>query len=202
MTVGPRAKKSAPVTETAGHDRGAGSLPDAPYRGKRLLGVERVERERWSGFKIRDADTMSANLLIALGVTLTFVGLVHLAVLWAPTQIGRPSWEFGTFSQTFTNVPLTVTGLVLIIYGRVRHPRTHPAWPRRAAIGMVALAILFILMGAMYAITLPEVLRQAPPHAVEPLVRTVVRNGAEIVAYPLVCLVIALLLWRGVERLE
>ena len=201
-TVGPRAEESAPVTETARTDRGVGSLAEAPSSGKRLLGVERVERERWSKFKIRDADATSANLLIAFGATLTFVGLVHLGVLWTPTQIGRPSWEFGTLSQTFTNVPLTVTGLVLIIYGKVRHPRTHPAWPRRAAIGMVALALLFALMGALYALTLPDVFRQAPPHAIEPLVRTIARNGAEIVAYPLVCLVIALLLWRGVERME
>ena len=67
---------------------------------------------------------------------------------------------------------------------------------------MIALAVLLMLMGALYALTLPDVFRQAPPPSIEPLVRTVVRNGAEIVAYPLLCLIIALLLWRGVERME
>ena len=182
-------------------DTEGGPASDPPSRGKRLLGLERVERERWGRFKWRDADATSANLLIALGVALTTVGFVHLAVLWTPTRLGHPSWEFGTISQTFTNVPLVITGLVFFVYGKVRHPRTHPAWPRRAAIGMVVLAMVLFTMGTLYAATLPEVFRQAPATSWEPLVRAIVRNAAEILVYPTTCLITATILWRGVEKM-
>jgi hypothetical protein len=190
------------VTPVEGADKPPTTQVPAPGRSKRLLGVEKVERERWGKFKIRDADAMSANLLIILGAALLVVGLVHLGVLWAPVRLGRPSWEFGTLSQTFTNVPLMITGLILLTYGKVRHPRTHPRWPRRAAVGFIILAVVQLSMGGLYVMALPEVFRQAPPLSIGPLIRTVVRNGAEIVVYPGICLIVALFLWRGVARRE
>lgn len=190
------------VTPAPRADRAGGSAPDTASRGKRLLGMERVERERWGKFRLRDVDATSANLLIALGVALIAVGAVHLGVLWTPTRLGHASWEFGTLSQTFSNVPLVITGLALVLYGKVRHPRTHPAWPRRAAAGMAALAMVLVTMGALYAAALPDVFRQAPAAAWESLVRTVVRNAAEILVYPLICVIMAVILWRGVDKLE
>jgi hypothetical protein len=188
------------VTPAEKADREGGPVSDPPSRGKRLLGIERVERERWGKFKLHDADATSANLLIALGVALTTVGLVHLGVLWTPTRLGHPGWEFGTLSQTFSNVPLVITGLVLFLYGKVRHPRTHPAWPRRAAIGMGVLALVLTTMGILYATALPDVFRQAPATSWEPLVRAIVRNGAEILVYPVICVIMAIILWCGVEK--
>jgi hypothetical protein len=186
--------------EPAEHENGTAS--GGSSRGKRLLGIERVERERWGKFKLHDADATSANLLIALGVGLMVVGLVHFGVLWTPTHLGRPSWEFGTLSQTLSNVPLVITGLVLFLYGKVRHPRTHPAWPRRAAVGMVVLAVVLAALGIRYATALPDVFRQVPDASWEPLIRAIVRNAAEILVYPVTCGVVAIILWRGVEKLS
>ncbi len=190
------------VTPVEGSNETPAMPADVAGRSRRLLGMEKVERERWGKFKIRDAESTSASLVITLGAALLVVGMVHLGVLWAPGRLGRPSWEFGTLSQTFTNVPLMMTGLILLTYGKIRHPRTHPSWPRRAAVGFIILAVFLSSMGAFYAMVLPEVFRQAPAPSVEPLIRTVVRNGAEIVVYPAVCLTVALMLWRGVARRE
>ena len=198
----PHAEGTATGTAAEKTDRADGSLSASPSRTNRLLGVDRVERERWGKFKLRDADATSANLLIVLGAALTIVGLVHLGVLWTPTRLGRPSWEFGTLSQTFTNVPLVITGLVLFLYGKVRHPRTHPAWPRRAAVGMVFLAGILVAMGTLYALTLPDVFLQAPASSWGPLIRAIVRNAAEILVYPLLCLMVAVILWSGVEKMR
>ena len=141
-------------------------------------------------------------MFVAIGVAFALVGLVDLGLLWIPLRIGTPGWEFATVSRTFTNVPMTAFGLVLVAYGLMRHPARHPVWTRGAAVVFGLLTFVLVVMGLLYALSVPAVYLQAGPDATEALTRAVIKNGTEIVVYPVVFALVSIMLWRAVARTQ
>lgn len=164
-------------------------------------GTDRIvlRRERGSLY-VRDSNAVGATVLTLLGTAFTVVGLVDLGLLWNPPNFGNSSWEFATLSQTFDSLPMTGLGLGLLAFGFLFHPRSRPLQVRviGAVFGLVTLGLL--VMGVLYFTVAPEVMRQAPPEAVNALNRAVTKNVAEIIMYPVVFGVLAILLWRSVRK--
>lgn len=120
--------------------------------------------------------------------------------MWFPLGFGDPAWEFGTLSQTFTSLPPTAFGLVLVAYAFVSHPALGAGWARVAAVIFALGAIVLAVMGFLFLTVIPEVMRQTPPEGAEAVIRVVIINGVEVVLYPVVFAAISVLLWRGVEK--
>ena len=148
----------------------------------------------------RDPEATTASLFVAIGSALAVVGLVDLAMVWFPLQLGTVGWEFAAVSRTFTNAPMTMMGLVLVAFGLVRRG-TRPAMMRGAAVVFAALSCILIAMGILFALSAPAVLFQASGEVASGVLkRAILKNGVEIVVYPTVLLVIAAILWHGVRE--
>ena len=91
-----------------------------------------TERSRKT-LRYRNPEVTAGSLFVAIGSGLAVVGLVDLAMLWYPMQLGSAGWEFAAVSRTFTNAPMTMVGLVLVAFGLIRRG-THPAMIRGAAV--------------------------------------------------------------------
>lgn len=162
-----------------------------------LMDKQRVKTDRW---RFRDPESTSASLVVVLGAAFTVVGVVDLALLWTPLQLGNPAWEFTTLTQTFTNVPMTGLGLMLMAYGLVRHPRWGPAWVRAAAVTFAAIALLLVGLALMYATVVPAIVQRTPAEAIGGIGEAIVKSGAETLVYPLAFGALSFFLWRAVER--
>jgi hypothetical protein len=137
---------------------------------------------------------------MAVGTAFAIVGLTDLALLWWPLGFGDAIWEFGTLSGTLDRVPMPGLGIVLIVYGMLRHPRAHPGWVRGAAGVFAVAACLLVVSGLIYGTAAPEVLRHTPPEAVDALKRALVKGVVQLFVYTVAFALIALALWRGVYR--
>lgn len=167
--------------------------------GDRIVTVpERVKKA--ATYVRRNPDGTSASLLTATGAAFAIVGLVDLALLWFPLRFGSPAWEFGTLSRTFDSLPMTGLGMALVAFGLVRHPEWHPAWVRGAAILFALVTIGMVLLGVVYGLAAVVVVGQTPAEGLDALGRAILKNGVEIVVYSLVFGAIAVMLWRGVEK--
>lgn len=155
-------------------------------------------------YKMRDATASSANLLLALGVAFTLIGLVNLSLLWWPLRFGHVAWEFATFGSTLDNVPMTGLGLGLIAYSillrRSGGATDRPGGPRvmSTIFGLYALALLVV--GVLYLTAVPTILQRATPETMGPLRHQIIASGAEGIIYVIVFGWISLLLWRSVRK--
>ncbi len=150
-------------------------------------------------YRLRNARATTANMMVAVGAALVFVALVDVAIVWTPLRLGTPGWEFATISRTFTNVPMTAIGWVLIALGVVRHPDRHVFWTRGVAGAFAAMALILLAMGAVYALSVPAVVREATPEVTDALKRALLKTSTEIVVYTTVFGLVGVMLWRGVE---
>ena len=159
------------------------------------------KREKQAKYEIRDAEATAAWLIIVIGAAFAIVGLVDLTLLWTPLRFGDPAWEFTTLSRTFTNVPLTGLGLLFVAIGLVRHPSDRATLVRVAAAVFAALTIVLAVLGVLYVTVSFAVLRQTSIEGLDAVGSTIVKNGAEIVAYTTAFALVSVLLWRGVRRI-
>jgi hypothetical protein len=162
-----------------------------------ILGPKRAKRAE---YEIQDADATSANLLMLIGAAFALVGIIDLTLLWTPLAFGNPAWEFTTLGQTFSNVPLSGLGVVLVGYALVRHPKRGGLWVRGFAVLSAAVALLLVAMGILYLTVVPAVVRQTPVEGLDALGDVLVKNGAEIVVYPVAFALISFVLWRSVTK--
>ncbi len=161
----------------------------------------RVLRDSEPRKRDRDAvDATSASLFVASGAAFVAVGLVDLALLWTPLRFGTPAWEFATLSQTFNSLPFAGLGLVLTAVGIVRHPRTRSIWVRVTALVFAAVAGVLVVLGFLYVTVAPGIVRQTPSDGLDVVGTTIVKNGAEILLYPIAFAAMSFLLWRGAKK--
>ena len=173
--------------------------PSGGPAGDRIVTVPRRVKKS-ATYVRRNPDGTSASLLTATGAAFAIVGLVDLALLWFPLRFGSPAWEFGTLSRTFDSLPMTGLGMAFVAFGLVRHPEWHPVWVRGAAILFALVTIGMVLLGVVYGLAAVVVVGQTPAEGLDALGRAILKNGVEIVVYSLVFGAIAVMLWRGVEK--
>jgi uncharacterized membrane protein YidH (DUF202 family) len=148
----------------------------------------------------KDPKATEGSLFVTIGAALALVGLVDLGLLWFPMQLGTAGWEFAAVSRTFTNAPMTMMGLVLVAVGLVRRG-TGAVMMRRVAMLFALLSFVLVAMGMLFGLAAPAVLSQASGEAaVSALKRAMLKNGVEIVVYPITLLVLAAVLWNAVRE--
>jgi hypothetical protein len=59
---------------------------------------------------------------------------------------------------------------------------------------------MLVAMGILYLTVAPAVVRQTPVEGLDALGEVLVKNGAEIVLYPIAFALISFVLWRGVTK--
>ena len=140
------------------------------------------------------------TMLAIIGGAFVLVGLVNLGLLWFPPRFGNAAWELGTVRQTFDAVPIVGLGWAILAYGIIRHPDARQNGIRTTSIVFAVLALIILLAGLLYATAVPSVLGEAPDQALDALGRSIIKTLAEITVYFVACLLIARLLWSGVEK--
>lgn len=173
---------------------------DMPGRRSANPGAPIVGTETRHRFVYRDREVTIGNMFVALGSALAVVGLVDIGLVWFPMQLGTAGWEFATVSRTFTNAPMTIMGLVLVVYGLIRR-RTGPAVLRRMAIGLAALSFVLVAMAMLYGLAAPAVLSLVTDEGdARGLKTAMLKNGVEMIVYPTLLLAVAATVWRGITE--
>ncbi len=162
----------------------------------RVVATEEKQRKQ----RLLEPEVTAANLFMTVGSAFVLVGLVDLGLLWIPVRIGTAGWEFATVSRTLTNMPMTAFGLVLVTFGFLRNPARHPGWTRGISVVFGLVALVVAAMGLLYALAAPAVVKQAGPDALEALTRAIIKNGTEIVVYPVTFGFVSIMLWRAVGK--
>ena len=168
-----------------------GAMPEA-QAGRVIISGERQE------LVVQRPRTTAATLLAIVGGAFAVVGIVDLALAWYPLGFGSASWEFGTLSRTFDNVPMSGLGVVLVAAGMLWHPAVRPSWIRAAAIFFGCVVLVLLALAVVYTTAAPAVLRDAPPEVLGAFKRALVKNGVQIVVYSVAFGGIGALLWRSV----
>lgn len=160
-----------------------------------------VGEERRAGLRVAGGEAVGARLLGLLGAAFLVVGLVDLALLWRALDFGNVAWEYATLSRTLDSVPMSGLGLGLLAFGALRSPGKRAGlWVRVLGVGFLIAAVGFIVMGALYATAIPDVIQRTAPPAMEGLSRAIVKNSVEAVVYTVVFGVVGWKLWSAVER--
>lgn len=158
--------------------------------------------EESGALRVRDGERVAHRLLGWLGGAFLLVGLVDLALLWYPLDFGNAAWEFATLGRTLDSVPMAGLGLGLVAFAALKSPGRLGLTVRVLGAAFVLTAVAFVLIGALLATAVPEVVRQTSAESMLGLNRAVLRHAAEAVCYTGVFGWVGWRIWRSVERQE
>jgi len=123
------------------------------------------------------------------------VGGADSLLAWVPSSFGQPEWEFGTIAASLNGLPLPVLGLVLVLCAELMAGRRRTA--RVVAALMVALAVVILAAGILYATNAPLALRTVTqPVAHAGLVKAMLKTTVQVVAYPAGLAALAAITWK------
>ena len=142
------------------------------------------------------------SLLGLVGISLVLVDLLDLALTWYPLNFGNPEWEFGSVTSTFNGIPVLAMGMALVLGMGITSRRRWLVRAVAVAFALSALAVL--LMGALWATTIPIALQSIPADnpVLTGLKKAVVKTAGQAILYPPVFLVVAVRSWRFGARIE
>lgn len=135
------------------------------------------------------------GLLVPAGLTFTLVGAADLALVWYPLGFGSAEWEFGSVTSMLNGLPVLVMGLAFLGMAAVAAGRR---WAGRGiATVLVLLALTVVLMGGLYATTVPIALKAAPnPLVALGLKKAIAKTTIQAAVYPVLLLWMAIATWR------
>ena len=106
------------------------------------------------------------QLLAWVGAAFFVMGIVDIALAWYPMGWGVPEWEFGALAATMNGFAVPMLGAYLFLGAAVA--RRKPVLARVSAIGMLLLALTFVVLAFMYVTVVPIALKatseSAPIH--------------------------------------
>ncbi len=136
------------------------------------------------------------RVILGLGGLFLVAGGVDLLLLWLPSSIGNPEWEFGTASTFFDRLPLLALGLALALAAGLALGRRHTVLTGAG----LCLLLVVVLLGAafLYLTVLPMALRSAPDPALAiQLKKAALKTAVQSVVFPLLLLRLATLARKG-----
>jgi hypothetical protein len=92
-------------------------------------------------------------VLAGAGFALALVASIHAALIWWPTQIGSPPWEFAAATQTVDLFPLAAAGAGLLSYAAILEGRRGRAL--LLAILSACAVLVLLAAGAFVLLSLP-----------------------------------------------
>jgi len=148
-------------------------MTDAPV----ILGAGSKERgSNWS-----PKPEVGWKLLWILGLAFIVAGGIDLALLWYPSRMGTPEFEFATISSFVAGLPVLTMGLVAL---GISAAGTGRRWT------MVAIAVVAILMvvalavfAVIFATNVPLALRVSELAVKTGIKKSIVRSGVQFIGY-------------------
>ena len=135
------------------------------------------------------------GLLVPTGLVFALVGAADLALVWYPLGFGQAEWEFGSVTSMLNGLPVLVMGLAFLGMAAVAGGRR---WAGRGiALVLGLLAVTVVLMGGLYATTVPIALKAAPNAMVAlGLKKAIAKTTIQAAAYPVLLVWMAVATWR------
>ena len=135
------------------------------------------------------------TIIGAAGILFTVIGAFEVGVLFYPTALGSPEWEFGTFSALMDTLPLFTLGLGFLCAFALATDRKVLA---RLVGTVFILALLVILAGALlYATNIPQVLRVGPRSQLQTAIKkALAKTGIQAVIFPVTYIWLGIVSWR------
>jgi hypothetical protein len=92
-----------------------------------------------------------------LGLAYLIMSVIDLALGWYPLNFGRPEWEFGTISASFSGLAIPTLALYLMLGSALARERTDIA--KGIAIVMIILALSLAILALLYLTSVPLALK-------------------------------------------
>ena len=135
----------------------------------------------------------------ALGLAFAVIGLGDLALAWFPAAFGSPEWEFGTATTTLNGMPVPAMGLVLLLGAALAAGR--PRLTRGVSVLLLVLAVAILVVGFLWATTLPMAFRPVTNEVVRlGLQKAVAKTALQLLVYPPLFIVLGVAGWRRSSR--
>jgi hypothetical protein len=114
-----------------------------------------------------------------LGLVLALAGLTDLVLLWVPTRIGSPEWEFATVVSTASAMPLVSIGLAALLASGASTGKRWLLWSVGSvvAVGAVVLVLLLVLFLTNVPMALKATSGEAQVGILKATVKTVMLAG-------------------------
>jgi hypothetical protein len=154
-------------------------MADAPV----ILGSNKERGKPWS-----PKPEIGWTLLRILGLTFIVAGGIDLALLWYPSRMGTPEFEFATIGQFVTGLPVVTMGMIALAISTVgRGPRGL-----LMALGLVAILMVGVLavLTVIYATTVPLAIRSVPVDVKVGIKKSVLKMAVQSVGYGMAYLAI------------
>ena len=134
--------------------------------------------------------TTGWSLLLVMGWLFVIVGLLNIALLWWPLQMGNPEYEFASVAATLDSLPLPTMGLGFALAASRASGRGTSA--KLAILVAVVVAVLVVLAAVLYALAVPLALRAVKEGPVRlGIMKSILKVSAQAVLYPLALLAFA-----------
>ena len=119
-----------------------------------------------------------------------------IALAWYPTSFGNPEWEFGAISASLNGFAIPTLALYLILASAIA--RKQIVFTRVLAIVLVALAIVIVVLGLIYATVVPQAFTSVSENDLltSGMRRAVLKAVVLILAYVVLMIAGAVRAWR------
>lgn len=139
------------------------------------------------------------RIVSVLGAAFLAIGLFDLALAWFPLALGSPEWEFGTVTRTLDGLPVPVMGAALALAAALAGGSRVTA--RVMAVLMLALAVIVVAIGILWATTLPFAFKPVTNDVVRlGLTKAVAKTSMQLLVYPTLFTIAAVVGWRRSAR--
>ena len=159
---------------------------------KVLLGGEDARRRK----PFASNSALGWRVVGAVGAALALLGGLDLVLLFVPARFGNVEWEFASISAGLNGLPVLTMGLALVTASGLA--RGSRLLTRGGAVLLGGLGLVIVGLALVYALTLPIALGSTDdPVAVVTIRKSVAKTVGQVIIYPTVTLMIAVMAWRA-----
>ena len=155
-----------------------------------------ASRERGSVFSPKPE--VGWSLLRIFGLAFIVAGGIDLALLWYPSRMGTPEFEFATISSFVAGLPVLTTGLIATgVWAAVTGRK---GWMITVAIVAILMVVALAIFAVIFATTVPLALRVSELAVKTGSKKAIVRSGVQFISYGLTYLALGWTLIKASRR--
>lgn len=164
-------------------------MADAPV----ILGANKERGSSWS-----PRPELGWTLLRILGFTFIVAGGVDLALLWYPSRMGTPEFEFATISSFVAGLPVVTMGLVALAISAAGTGQR--GWQLAVAVVAILMVAALVVLAAIFATTIPLALRVAGLEVKTGIKKSIVRAAIQFAGYGIAYLALGWTLFKASRK--